>query len=78
MHGIPKAIILDQDTKFTRNFWRYLFFGLETQLNFSTTYHPHINGHTERVKQIVEDMLRMYVMNKPTKWEDYMHLVEFA
>ena len=25
-----------------------------------------------------EDMLQMYVMNKPTKWEDYMHLPEFA
>ena len=23
-------------------------------------------------------MLRMYVMNKPGKWEDYIHLVEFA
>jgi hypothetical protein len=22
-------------------------------------------------------MLRMYVMNKPSKWEDYLHLVEF-
>ena len=23
-------------------------------------------------------MLPMYVMDKPTKWEDYLHLVEFA
>ena len=23
-------------------------------------------------------MLRMYVMEIPTKWEDYLHLVEFA
>ena len=23
-------------------------------------------------------MLCMYVMDKPTKWEDYLHLVEFA
>ena len=30
LHGIPKEIILDRDTKFTRNFWRSLFFGLET------------------------------------------------
>ena len=40
LHGIPKAIISDQDTKYNRNFWRYLLFGLETQLNFSTAYHP--------------------------------------
>jgi hypothetical protein len=23
-------------------------------------------------------MLRIYVMDKPSKWEDYLHLVEFA
>jgi hypothetical protein len=23
-------------------------------------------------------MLRMYVMDKPSKWEDYFHLVEFT
>ena len=27
---------------------------------------------------MLEDMLRMYVMDKPNKWEDYLHLVEFA
>ena len=30
------------------------------------------------VNQVLEDMLRMYVMDKPSKWEDYLHLVEFA
>ena len=27
---------------------------------------------------MLEDMLCTYVMDKPTKWEDYLHLVEFA
>jgi hypothetical protein len=27
---------------------------------------------------MIEDMLRMYVMVKPSKWEDYLHSVEFA
>ena len=26
---------------------------------------------------MLEDMLHMYVMEKPSKWEDYLHLVEF-
>ena len=30
------------------------------------------------MNQELEDMLRMHVMDKPTKWEDYLHLVEFA
>ena len=39
LHGIPKEIILDRYTEFTRNFCRSFFSGLETQLNFSTAYH---------------------------------------
>ena len=78
LHGIPRVIILDRYVKFTGKFWRYLFSGLETQLNFSTAYHPQTDGQIERVNQIVEDMLRMYVMNNPTKWKDYLHLVEIA
>ena len=49
-----------------------------TKLNFSTTYHPQTDGQTERTNQILEDMLRMYVMDRPSKWEDYLHLAEFA
>ena len=47
-------------------------------MNFSTAYHLQIDGQTERVNQIVEEILRMYVMNNPTKWEYYLHLAEFA
>ena len=52
--------------------------GLETQLNFSTSYHSQTDGKTEKLNQIVEAMLRVYVMNNPTKWEEYPHLEEFA
>jgi hypothetical protein len=47
-------------------------------LNFSTTYHPEFDGQTERVNRVIEDILRMYVMDKPSRCEDYFHLVEFA
>ena len=30
LHGIPKKIISDQDTKFIESFWRSIFSGLET------------------------------------------------
>jgi hypothetical protein len=55
-----------------------LFKGFGTNLNFSTTYHPETNGQTERINWLFEDMLRIYVMDKPSKWEDYLHLVEFS
>lgn len=78
LHGLPRTIISHRDVKFTSVFWKTLFEKLVTQLNFSTAYHPQTDGKTERVNQVVEDMLRAYVMQQPTKWEDYLHLVEFA
>jgi hypothetical protein len=78
LHGMPKEIISDRDTKFTSNFWKSLFVGFETKLLFSTSYHPQTDGKTERVNQVLEDMLRMHVMHQPKKWEDYLPLVEFS
>jgi hypothetical protein len=78
LHGIPKTIVSNKDPKFTSNFWKGLFNGFGTNLNFSTTYHPESDGQTERVNQVIEGMLRMYVMDKPSKWEDYLHFIEFA
>jgi hypothetical protein len=44
LHGIPKTIVFDRDPKFTSNFWKGLFKGFRTNLNFSTAYHPKFDG----------------------------------
>jgi hypothetical protein len=36
------------------------------------------NGKNERVNQVMEDMIRMYVMDNQTHWQKYLPLVEFA
>jgi hypothetical protein len=78
LHGIPKHIISDRDSRFNSRFWTSLQSALGTQLNLSTTYHPEIDGQIERVNQVLEDMLRMYFMDNQTHWEKYLPLVEFA
>jgi hypothetical protein len=78
LHGIPKTIVSDRDPKFISKVWKGLFNGFGTNLNFSTAYHPELDGQIERMNQVIEDMLRMYVIDKPSKWEDYLHLVDFA
>jgi hypothetical protein len=47
-------------------------------LNLSITYRPEKDGKTERVNQVMEDMLRMYVMDNQTHWDKYLPLVEFT
>ena len=63
LHGIPRKIISDRDPIFTSAFWTSLQHDLGTQLNFSSAYHPETDGQTERVNQVLEGMLRMYVMD---------------
>ena len=44
LHGILKVIISYRDPKFIGNFWKSLFKGLNTTLNFSTSFHPQTDG----------------------------------
>jgi transposase InsO family protein len=58
LHGVPKKIVSDRGTQFTSKFWERLHETLDTQLRFSSTYHPQTDGQTKRVNQILEDMPR--------------------
>ena len=51
---------------------------LVTKLTFSIAYHPQTDGQTERVNQILEDMLRACVLSYGTKWEDCLPFAEFS
>ena len=78
LHGFLKKIISERDHTFTSILWTRMQSALGTQLNLSSTYHPETNGQTERVNQVIKDMLRMYVMDHQTQWEKYLPLVEYA
>ena len=78
LHGIPISIILDRDPRFTSRFWRKLQKALGTRLNFSTTLHPQTDGQSERVIQVLEDMLRSYVIDSEGSWDKHIPLVEFV
>ncbi|KAA3473659.1 reverse transcriptase [Gossypium australe] len=77
LHGVPISIISDRDPRFTSRFWNKLQEALGTQLHFSTAFHPQADGQSERVIQILEDMLWCCVLEFEGNWEKYLPLVEF-
>jgi transposase InsO family protein len=57
LHGVPKIIVSDRGSQFTSRIWKKLHESLDTQLYFSSPYHPQTDGQTERNNQVLEDML---------------------
>ncbi|MCO5612452.1 hypothetical protein L7F22_066719 [Adiantum nelumboides] len=78
LHGMPLFIVSDRDVRFTGHFWTQIFQKLNVKLNMSSGDHPQTDGQTERVNQILEDMLRAYVSDRQTDWDTYLPLLEFA
>lgn len=78
LHGLPRSIISDRDTRITAGFWRELMQQLGVELKLSTARHPQTDGQTERANRVIEDILRNYVTQRAGDWEDYLATTEFA
>ncbi|KAL4296201.1 hypothetical protein GQ457_12G014770 [Hibiscus cannabinus] len=78
LHGIPRTIVSDRDTKFLSHFWRSLLNIIGTKLLFSTTCHPQTDGQTEGVNRVLSTLLRSLVGKNPKFWDECLPHVEFA
>jgi hypothetical protein len=78
LHGVPKSIVSDRGTQFTSHFWRQLHESLGTRLEFSIVFHPQTDGQTERVNQILEDMLRACALDYGSSWDENLPYAEFS
>ena len=47
-------------------------------MTWSSAYHPQTDGQTERVNQILEDMLRACVIHYGKNWDKCLPLAEFS
>ena len=74
LHGVPKTIISDRGTQFVARFWEQLQASLGTKLIRSSAYHPQTDRQTERVNQILEDMLRACVIHYGKNWDKCLSL----
>jgi transposase InsO family protein len=78
LHGVPKKIVSHRRTEFTLKFWERLHVTLDIQLCFNSAYHPQTHGQTERVNQILEDMLRAFALQYRRSWDKSLLYAEFS
>nr|AAX96600.1 retrotransposon protein, putative, Ty3-gypsy sub-class [Oryza sativa Japonica Group] len=78
LHRVPKKIVSDRGSQFTSKFWKKLQEEMGSKLNFSTAYHPQTDGQTERVNQILEDMLRACALDFGGSWDKNLPYAEFS
>ncbi|KAA3461996.1 DNA/RNA polymerases superfamily protein [Gossypium australe] len=62
LHEVPLSIVSDRDPRFTLRLWKKLQEALGKKLHFSTAFHPQTDGQSERIIQILEDMLRCCIL----------------
>ena len=78
LHGVPRTIISDRGAQFIARFWEQFHAAMGTRPIRSSAYHPQTDGQTERINQILEDMLRACVLTYSQKWDECLPLAEFA
>eukprot|EP00253_Pinus_taeda_P034456 PITA_34456 len=59
LDGLPNSILFDKDVKFTGHFWHTVWKSMDTQLSFSSAYHPQNDGKRE-VKLKLQDNSKKY------------------
>ncbi|XP_057543321.1 uncharacterized protein LOC130821549 [Amaranthus tricolor] len=78
LHGVPRTIVSDRDSKFLSSFWSTLWRLLNTKLLYSTSHHPQTDGQTEVTNKTLGSILRTLVKKNLRDWDQKLCHAEFA
>jgi len=78
LHGWPRDIISDRDSRFRGKFWTAFTQALNIDRKMSTARHPETDGQTERYNRVIQEMMRHYIGPTQTDWDDHLTAIEFA
>ena len=78
LHGVPMSIVSNRDSRLMAHFWKSFQKAMGTQLTMSTAFHLQTDSQSEMTIQVLEDMLRAYILDLKGSWEEHLPLVEFS
>lgn len=78
LHGLPRSITSDQDTRFIGYFWRRLWNNLGSDLLYCLIYCSQMDGKTEVVNRSLVNLLRSLSGENPCQWDLALAKAEFA
>lgn len=77
-HGWLEEIVSDRGPQYNDLLWRELERLTRTTRNLSSAYRPQHNCQTERVNHVIEEVLRAYIKQDQTDWDEFLPAAEFA
>lgn len=76
--GVAKEILTDQGSNFTSRFLRQVYSLLGIKGIRTTPYHPQTDGMVERFNQTLKAMLRKFVNDTGSDWDQWLPYLLFA